>query len=314
MALRRPNLPSFGDAADQLSLVDVCSSSSNPVFVTANLENTAGESQQFISPNGHKSVLSLDSEGCSNSSDSFVSTGQLDQEMTALTVHERIAASPKSSSSSVELYHSVAISDGSDCKSAEMRCNFTKPPADQLLRSPNNQGHKASRSPVHGSGNRPYSLVEERAKRYSQKSTGSETRTVNNGAMTLPASTRPVAYSSGYNAKTIHGSTAASQRVLAQPVKPVISPRSVNDHSDMSPEETMWLRKTACQAPPPAEVLSLPLVPVSTVDVLPGILDEQIMLFEQSLRVEPSPERILAPAPVASVEEEIRSVNVNTGK
>jgi hypothetical protein len=313
MALRRPNLPSFA-TTDELSNVDItCSARTEPEFVSDVEDHALHSSLPLSSPNGDRIEMSADHEEYSTSGDSFSAAGHLDLAVAAMTVHEG------RDSLSADLQQDFTGNEGG-CKITESKCSdvesvdkaSTKAPVEKCLRSPYSQTN-TSHSPARTSCSRPYSLVEERAQRFSQKSSGSETRAINNGAVTLPTWKRPSGHSMAYDATTIHATTAVSRHVVDDRPKAVVNPSEMDDsNTDGNSEELSWLKKTASQAPPPAEVWSPPSVPMSTVDVLPGIFDEHTVLFEQSVRVEPSPERILGP--VVSQEEEIRTVSASASE
>ena len=271
--------------------------------------------------NGDDEMIIANSKDCSVFDGSFLASDQHERDMTAFLEHETAVVSPEQEHSLDE--HTVvgvsledlpdpscerAVESERDNQSVEFINAFAESSPskqmDPILRSPNRQSSKPTRSPVRVSSNRPYSLVEERAKRFSQKPASTDLKLMNNGAMTLPALKKPMGYSADYDTKNLYSATHFDRRV---PDEPVHSKRNIKPVADVSsPEESAWSKKTACQAPPPAEVLSLPLVPISTVEVLPGLFDEQITLFERSARVEPSPERILGP--ISSIEDEIQCV------
>jgi hypothetical protein len=310
MALRRPNLPSFATNTTQLSDVDKTSSPrTEPTFFSDVRDHAQNSTLPLSSPNGDRVEMSADHEDCSAASGLNSAAGHLNQAMAAMTVYE------DRDSSSTDLHHDIDAGGESRWKIAESS-NIDIESVDQpsartrvkpCLRSPNSQAN-TSRSPARTSSSRPYSLVEERAKRFSREP--SETRAINNGAVTLPTPKRPSGHSMGYDAATIHATTAVSRHVAEDRPNPAVNPLELVDTgTDRNSDESLWLKKIASQAPPPAEIWSPPSVPVSAVDVLPGIFDGHAVLFEQSVRVEPSPERILGP--VISQEEEIQAVSTS---
>jgi hypothetical protein len=312
MALKRPNLPSFA-STDELSDVDItCSARTEPELISDAEDHALHSLLPLSSPNGDRIEMSADHEDCSTAGNSFSAACQLDLAVAAMTVHEgrdSLSADLLQDFTGSESSWKINENRSTDIESVD---TVSARAPIESLHSPNSQTN-TSRSPARTSCSRPYSLVEERAKRFGQKSSGSETRAINNGAVTLPTWKRPLGHSMMYDATTIHGTTAVSRHVVDDRPKAVFNPPEVdNSSTDRNSEELSWSKKTTSQAPPPAEIWSPPSVPMSAVDVLPGIFDEHTVLFEQSVRVEPSPERILGP--VISQEEEIQTVSASASE
>jgi hypothetical protein len=255
-----------------------------------------------------------------------------DQGMEALVINEDQALSPESAYIPREKAYSASddsqvVLRDQQVQHATMSELDSKPPQISPVHCVSRTAHssnKPARSPAHAGGHRPYSLVEERAKRFGERASKSDTAMINNGSATIPFVKRSAGYSSdgslvaghiSHNVAHAHSEVAVSRLSkdsAAEGDKNLSA--SVDDTipADISTAVMPWSKSPVCQAPPPAEIISLPSAPIAAMETLPGIFYEPATSYH-SVRVEPSPERILATFGSIDEEEEIMPITASFG-